>query len=157
MSSSSVYKSLENAGATVELPPGKKEGRKPLQLDSDSVQALASILCTDTEIATLLRCSVDTLVNRFSENLTHGRANAHASIRRTLFHKGVNEGDVKALHILAKNYLGFRDKVDVTGSIAVINGTNEKIQQQAQYIDAILQELKNIQEPAQLPKGLISE
>src|SRR6185369_17015213 len=81
-------------------------------LDEDTVYDLASIHCTDEEIASMCKCSVDTLVNRFSEVLKEGRSVGKKSIRRKQAEL-VEQGNATMGIWLGKVYLGQKDTTHV--------------------------------------------
>lgn len=80
------------------------------------VEQLASIQCTDEEIAAVLGVSVDTLIRRkkepaYQEALDGGKAKGRASLRRMQWQAAKN-GSVPMMIFLGKNLLGQRDKVE---------------------------------------------
>ncbi|HEY6341686.1 MAG TPA: hypothetical protein VIY49_09355 [Bryobacteraceae bacterium] len=71
--------------------------------------------CTDEEIAAYFRVSVRTIERRravqgFREAIERGRAKGRMSVRRQLF-RLANNGNLGATIFLAKNLLGYKDRV----------------------------------------------
>jgi hypothetical protein len=98
----------------------KKRGRPPIDINMDLVATLASLQCTDEEIAAALRVSVDTIIRRkkdmpeFLEVLKAGRAMGRMSLRRMQWAAAKN-GSVPMMIFLGKNLLGQRDRPDEPG------------------------------------------
>lgn len=97
---------------TPKHPNQKTVGRTLAKVDDAQVEALASICCTQEEIAIIVGCSVDTLQRRFAVEIENGRATAKASLRRQQFKQAMN-GHTGMLVWLGKQLLGQRDKSDV--------------------------------------------
>ena len=57
-------------------------GRPELPIDPEQVKSMAAIGCTMEEMATVLRCSVDTLERRFAETIAEHRDKGRMSLRR---------------------------------------------------------------------------
>ena len=86
---------------------------RPLkEVDEKLVESLASVGCTNKEIATLAGCSDDTLTRRFADTLEMGRATLRMSLRREQV-KRAQAGNVGMLVWLGKNLLGQSDKTEV--------------------------------------------
>lgn len=90
-------------------------GRPKIEIDTTMLANYASIGCTDEEMATLLGCSSDTLVNNFSEIIEEGRSRLNMSLRRSQVKKAL-AGDNSMLIWLGKNRLGQRDRTDLNMS-----------------------------------------
>ena len=87
-------------------------------LGIETIRSLASIQCTDEEIASVLGCSVDLLTNKnnkdvFLEAKEAGQLSGKASLRRMQF-KTAESGNATMQIWLGKQYLGQKDKQDVT-------------------------------------------
>jgi hypothetical protein len=99
----------------------KTKGRPKKLLNAlgvETIRSLASIQCTDEEIASVLGCSVDLLTNRnnneaFQEAKEVGQLSGKASLRRMQF-KTAEAGNATMQIWLGKQYLGQKDKQDVT-------------------------------------------
>jgi hypothetical protein len=90
--------------------------RPKLKIDVGELERLATLQCTDEEIAAYLGISVRTLQRRLKiaklrEVVEAARAKGRASVRRILF-RLANNGNVAAAIFLAKNLLGYRDVVN---------------------------------------------
>lgn len=81
------------------------------QVSERQIFKLASILCTDEEIAAVLDVSADTLTRRFAEALKRGRQVGKKSLRRKQFQLAM-KGDRTMLIWLGKQHLGQTDKVE---------------------------------------------
>lgn len=93
----------------------KGAGRPRLEFDLEQVEQLAAIQCTDGEIAAVLGCSRQTILNRkdddpdFLAAIEKGRESGKASIRRMQWN-AANAGNTGMLIWLGKQYLGQADK-----------------------------------------------
>ena len=91
----------------------KKVGRPKKELDIEIIQKLASIMCTNVEIAQGVGCHSDTLADNFSEYLKKGREEGKISLRRLQWTKAQN-GNTTMLIWLGKQWLGQKDKIETT-------------------------------------------
>lgn len=91
----------------------KKVGRPKKELDIDMIEKLASIFCTNEEIATIVGCHSDTLADNFSEYLKKGRDKGKMSLRRMQWEKA-QSGNTTMLIWLGKQMLGQRDKIETS-------------------------------------------
>lgn len=83
-----------------------------------AVEKLASMMCTDEEIASVLGVSVDTLLNKrnaktFTEHKERGRNNGKASLRRMQY-KAAEAGNSTMLIWLGKQFLDQTDKQETS-------------------------------------------
>jgi hypothetical protein len=113
-------------------------GRKPIEIDFEQLEKLASLQCTDRELAAFFRCDPRTLENRrkdpaFKEALDRGKALGQISVRRAQM-KLLEAGNATMGIWLGKQLLGQRDvtPVELTGS----NGSEIKFS--VEVIDAII-------------------
>ena len=120
-------------------------GRKPLEIDLEQLEKLASLQCTDRELAAFFRCTTRTIEKRrkepaFKEALERGRAMGQISVRRAQM-KLLEAGNATMGVWLGKQILGQRDvtPVELTGA----NGSEIKFTKEA--IDAIISEAKKSQ------------
>lgn len=94
------------------------EGGGPPKFKIDYVQAekLATMQCTQKEIASFLGCSTDTLQRdpKFMEIYNAGVDKGRMSLRRLQW-KYAGEGNTTMLVWLGKQYLGQRDTHEITG------------------------------------------
>ena len=88
--------------------------RPRLKINPDQVSALASIGCTEEEMASVLDCSTKTLKRRFVQNIQQGRSNLRTKLRKKQIEIALS-GNVTMLTWLGKNILGQADKVEMTG------------------------------------------
>ena len=94
-------------------------GRPKFKIDYEVVGKLASIQCTQQEIATFLGCSVDTLQRDetfcgiYKKNLENGKM----SLRRMQF-KLAEKNPAMAI-FLGKQYLGQRDNYEVNNTTEI--------------------------------------
>lgn len=102
---------------TPKKAPGEGPGRPRKEIDAKLVEQLASIQCTDEEIAAICGVSHDTLLRRknddpvFLEAIEQGRAKGRVSLRRMQW-KAATTGNPTMLIWLGKQLLGQRDKIE---------------------------------------------
>lgn len=87
-----------------------------MELDERQIKELASIQCTQKEIAAVMGCSVDTIADRYTEIINEGRESGKSSLRRAQWKKAVTEGNAALLIWLGKHYLEQRDEVHLTST-----------------------------------------
>ncbi len=96
----------------------KKRGRKKIEIDYEKAEKLASIMCTQSEIASVLGVSLALLEHdpEFLRIHKKGMEHGKASVRRMQF-QAANGGNATMQIWLGKQYLGQRDKQDteITG------------------------------------------
>jgi hypothetical protein len=91
--------------------------RKKVEINLQDLEKLATMLCTDEEIAQWFRVSPKTVQRRkrtsaeFRQTLEAGRARGRISVRRNLLE--LSKTNVAAAIFLAKNELGFRTEPKV--------------------------------------------
>jgi hypothetical protein len=117
-------------------------GRKPVEIDLEQLEKLASLQCTDSELAAFFRCTTRTIEKRrrepaFKESLERGRAIGQISVRRAQM-KLLEAGNATMGVWLGKQLLGQRDitPIELTGA----NGSEIKFSKET--IDAIISEAK---------------
>ena len=91
----------------------KKVGRPKKELDTNMIEKLASIFCTNEEISTIVGCHSDTLADNFSEYLKKGRDKGKMSLRRMQWEKA-QTGNTTMLIWLGKQMLGQKDKIETS-------------------------------------------
>lgn len=79
------------------------------EVDAKLVEQLASIHCTQEEIAAICNCSVDTLQRRFKEIMQTGQAKGRCSLKRWQW-KAAEKGSIPMLIWLGKQYLNQTDE-----------------------------------------------
>jgi len=120
--------------------PVNKGGRPKLEIDERLVEQLASIGCTNPEIAAACNCSTDTLIGRFSAVMAKGRENGKTRLRKKQLEVAL-QGNVSMLIWLGKQMLGQAEKVEAqTHHSGTINGTLSKDEE-----EAVKEWAKNIQ------------
>lgn len=99
----------------------RKTGRPQKILNENgktTIEKLASIMCTDEEIASVLEMSVDTLLNNnnkeaFLEHKEIGQAKGKMSLRRMQW-ASANKGNATMQIWLGKQYLGQTEKQETS-------------------------------------------
>jgi hypothetical protein len=84
------------------MAPPKKE------LNEEVIHELASIHCTMKEIASIMKCSVDTLERRYADIIKKGQDEGRSSLRRAQY-KSAMGGNATMLVWLGKQLLGQKD------------------------------------------------
>ena len=95
----------------------QKRGRKPIEIDYDKAEKLAAIMCTQSEIASVLGVSLSVLEHdpEFQRVHKKGMEQGKASLRRMQY-SAAKDGNITMQIWLGKQYLGQRDKQDVEHS-----------------------------------------
>jgi len=102
-----------------------KGGRPLKEVDENLIFELAKIHCTAKEIATIVKCHVDTIYARFSDVLHAGHDEGQMSLKRKMHEKAM-AGDTQMLIWLSKQRLGYRDRPPEESHHTTINiFTNE--------------------------------
>jgi len=91
----------------------------------DQVEELASIGCTDREIATFFGVKEDTLRRNFADNLLKGREFQKTRLRRLMF-KAAENLNPAILIFLSKNILGMTDQPLQTEANAPLPWTDDE-------------------------------
>ena len=88
-------------------------GRPKFEIDFETVEKLASLMCTQEEIASFLGCDVRTLQRsyEFCRVYKKGQDGDKMSLRRKQFK--IAEKNASMAIFLGKNYLGQKDYVEV--------------------------------------------
>jgi len=102
--------------------PRSLGGRPEIPVDLGKLEALVKIQCTAEECASVIGCSVDTIDRRLKDEGFEGfadyrkkhEAEGRASLRRMQWKKA-QDGDRVMLIWLGKQYLGQRDRHEVSG------------------------------------------
>lgn len=100
-------------------------GRPRVEIDLDLVYALAKIHCSDTEIANIVGVSSDTIRRRCSDIIARAKDEGRMSLRRVMFHKAVNEGNVVMQIFLSKQWLGYSDSPTAAASTKILPWNDE--------------------------------
>ena len=88
-----------------------KIGRPKKKINAKVVETLASIQCTNEEIAQVCECSSDTLTRRFAEHIKKGKNVGKSSLRRLQWEKA-KAGNTTMQIWLGKQVLGQRDRIE---------------------------------------------
>jgi len=99
--------------------------RPKKELDEEQIRELASIQCTNAEIAAVMRCNVDTLHDRFSAIIKEAREAGHESLRRAQW-KCAMSGNASMLMFLGRFYLGQKEEINFTSSEPDVRALLEK-------------------------------
>lgn len=107
-------------------PTGKPNGRPKKNIDYQLVEDLASIFCTQEEIASIMKCDVRTLQRdeEFCRLYIKNIDNAKSSLRRVQYKKAMS-GNTTMLIWLGKQYLGQSDKMVVDNQADAIKSATE--------------------------------
>ena len=95
------------------IEPKRNRGRPRKPFDRALVRRLAGVGLTVEEIAMVCGVSKSTVLRHASRALNRGRANMTISLRRAQF-RSAKRGNVAMLIWLGKQYLGQRDRQEVT-------------------------------------------
>jgi len=89
----------------------KKRGRKKIPIDYEKAEKLATIMCTQSEIAAILNVSLPVLEHdpEFQRIHKKGMENGRSSLRRMQY-KAANDGNATMMIWLGKQYLGQKDR-----------------------------------------------
>lgn len=91
--------------------PIKLHGNR-LDINPESVFRLGLIHCTIEECASVLGCSTGIIKSRFLPDLRRGHEEGQMSLKRKLHEKAFKgAGDTQVLIFLAKQRLGYRDRM----------------------------------------------
>ena len=86
---------------------------KKYNIDTEQVEKLAGLGCTNTEIASFFGCSPDLIEKSYSEYLVKGREKGKIRLRQ-LQMRAAEKGNVAMLIWLGKQMLGQTDKQEIT-------------------------------------------
>lgn len=103
----------------------QKMGRPKKQIDKEQFEALCEIQCTQSEICSVLKVSEKTLIawckdtynDTFSNTYKTFSEDGKKSLRRMQF-ESARKGNVAMQIWLGKQYLGQRDRTEVTENVA---------------------------------------
>lgn len=96
--------------------------RPTKDVDADTIQKLASIGCSNKDIADFVGISHDTLTRRFRAQLEAGRANGRIKLRNKQMEQAL-AGNTTMLIWLGKQILGQTDKVQTETTITDVTLT----------------------------------
>tara|TARA_Y100001963_G_scaffold71667_1_gene99660 strand:- start:1981 stop:2286 length:306 start_codon:yes stop_codon:yes gene_type:complete len=84
---------------------------KKYHIDTEQLQKLAKLGCTNKEMADFFGCSADLLEKSYSDILLKGRAEQKMRLRQLQW-KSAENGNVTMQIFLGKNILGQQDKLE---------------------------------------------
>ena len=84
---------------------------KKYHIDTEQLQKLAKLGCTNKEMGDFFGCSADLLEKSYSEFLTKGRAEQKMRLRQLQW-KSAENGNVTMQIFLGKNLLGQQDRLE---------------------------------------------
>ncbi len=128
--------------AVVPAKAPQPNGRPRIEIDLAQVERLATIQCTDDEIAAVLGVSLHTVARRKAEDpaflkvLEEGRGKGKATLRRIQWQRASKGSDTMCIW-LGKQLLGQRDKHELTGEgggpIQIITGVRRPVEIDGEY------------------------
>jgi len=101
-------------------------GRNQVVVPPQEVEDLASIGCTDRDIANWFGINEDTLRYNFADNLIKGRENLKISLRRAMLKNACVNLNAAVQIFLAKNMLGMSDNGMVNDGSKVLPFTDDE-------------------------------
>ena len=114
-----------------------RKGRPRLQLDKDIIYKMATLHCTQKEIAKKMECDEETLKDNYSEVLNRGYSDGKTELR-ALQWASARKGNVEMLKWLGKEYLGQGKPQNIEiESIPIENLTQELAYQREAYLKEI--------------------
>ena len=118
-------------------------GRDRRVIPQDEVQHLASVGCTDREIAEWFAVDENTLRYNFKDYLAKGRSELKHSLRRTQLRVAL-DGNVSMLIWLGKNILGQSDNPQNTEDQRVLPWQDDSEREELEeHLEDQLEELEN--------------
>jgi hypothetical protein len=100
-------------------------GRPKTEIDLELVYALAKIHCSVSEIASIVGVSKDTINRRCRDIVERAKDEGRMSLRRGMFHKAVNEGNVVMQIFLSKQWLGYSDNPVASSDSKILPWTDD--------------------------------
>lgn len=101
-------------------------GRNKVVVPPQEVEDLASIGCTDRDIANWFGINEDTLRYNFADNLVKGREDLKISLRRAMLKNACVNLNAAVQIFLAKNMLGMSDNGMTTDNSKVLPFTDDE-------------------------------
>lgn len=97
-----------------------KGGRPRIELDETILANLASLQCTNQEIAFVMGVSVDTLARHYKDVIAVGSAQGKIKLRRAMFRNACEKDNAVTQIFLAKNLLGMSSEPQTEDSDVVL-------------------------------------
>ena len=145
----SIRKEIEQRS---KLPPAKpKRGRPPrTDIDRDRIVSLAASGCSVREIAATVGCAMQTLYDRFADDMQTGRERGRGMIKRTAFELAVVKKDGAMIRYLLDKIIS-RDEKRPEAQVNIQTTMGELEQMSTKEIEVRLAKLRAI------PEGLDDE
>lgn len=140
---STEYDRRRHAKVGTVTKEGLVVGRDRKVIPQDEVQHLASVGCTDREIAEWFAVDENTLRYNFKDYLAKGRSELKHSLRRTQLRVAL-DGNVSMLIWLGKNILGQSDNPQNTEDQRVLPWQDDTEREELEeHLEDQLEELEN--------------
>lgn len=135
-----------NAWGT-KIVEGKIVGINNVVVSPQEVEDLASIGCSNTDIANWFGVTDTTIAYNFKENLVRGRENLKNSLRRAMLKNAIVNMNAALQIFLAKNILGMSDNGMKTDASNVLPFTDEDEDTVTEdFKDELKEELKQLEQ-----------
>lgn len=125
---------------------GKLIGRNNVVIPPQEVEDLASIGCTNVDIANWFGVTEQAIRYNFSENLTKGRESLKINLRRAMLKNACVNLNAAVQIFLAKNMLGMSDNGMSSDSSKVLPFTDDDEKPTAEQIEDMREEYEEIKE-----------
>ena len=132
-----------NAWGT-KIVEGKLVGRNNVVIPPEEVEDLASIGCTNRDIANWYGVDESSLSYNFPYELTKGRENLKISLRRAMLKNACVNLNAAVQIFLAKNMLGMSDNGMTTDVSKVLPFTDDDEKPTEEQLDDMREELKEL-------------
>jgi len=119
-------------------------GRNKVVVPPEEVEDLASLGCTDRDIANWFGVDENTLRYSFSDNLLKGRENLKISLRRAMLKNACVNLNAAVQIFLAKNMLGMSDNGMNTDTAKVLPFTDDDDAPTEEQMDDMREELAEL-------------
>ena len=120
-------------------------GRNKVVVPPQEVEDLASIGCTDRDIANWFGINEDTLRYNFTDNLIKGREDLKISLRRAMLKNACVNLNAAVQIFLAKNMLGMSDNGMTTDNSKILPFTDDEDDKPTEeQLDDMREELKEL-------------
>jgi len=119
-------------------------GRNKVVVPPEEVEDLASLGCTDRDIANYFGVDENTLRYSFSDYLLKGRENLKISLRRAMLKNACVNLNAAVQIFLAKNMLGMSDNGMVTDNSKVLPFTDDDDKPTAEQLEDMQDELAEL-------------
>ena len=119
-------------------------GRNKVVVPPEEVEDLASLGCTDRDIANWFGVDENTLRYSFSDYLLKGRENLKISLRRAMLKNACVNLNAAVQIFLAKNMLGMSDQGMTTDGSKVLPFTDDDEKPTEEQMDDLREEYKEL-------------